>query len=271
MKRIRGLVALSVFTLAGALADDKEKTSMEQFQGICGAAQWQEVFHDPGTVGWQEKWFLDGDTATVENTPEGMVLTAGPDLKDNGDSMVLWTKPSFAGDILISYDYTRLDELTQNVCIIYIQATGKEEEPYTKDILEWASLRSRAQMPLYFRNMRALHVSYAVDRHDQPGEYVRARHYPVAPGGNFNRDTEIKETYFNTGLFKPGVTYRLTFAKRAGTLYFRVQGDGQDRLFQWDLAGWPPVVEGRVGLRQMPQRKSLYRDLRISVWREPGE
>jgi hypothetical protein len=271
MKRICGLAALSLLVLIGAMAEDKEMESMEHFRSICESAQWTEVFSDSGTAGWQEKWFLDGDTAKVENTPEGMVLTAGPDLKDNGDSMVLWTKESFAGDILISYDYTRLDELTQNVCILYIQATGKEEGPYTKDILEWANLRNRALMSHYFRNMRALHVSYAVDRHDQPGEYVRARQYPVPPGGNFNRDTEIKGTYFNTGLFKPGVTYRLTFAKQAGTMYFRVQGDGQDRLFQWDLAGFPPIVEGRVGLRQMPQRKSLYRNLRISIWQELGE
>jgi hypothetical protein len=53
---------------------------------------WRLAFADDGRGDWRANWFLDGDTATVENTPRGMILRAGPDIKDNGDSMVLWTR-----------------------------------------------------------------------------------------------------------------------------------------------------------------------------------
>jgi len=244
---------------------------MTTFTTICKDARWQAAFQDDGQGDWQAKWFLDGDTAKVENTPQGKVLTSGPDLKDNGDSMVFWTQDSFAGDIQISYDYTRLDELTSNVCILYFQATGVGEAPYVTDIREWANLRNRAQMSLYFRHMQALHISYAVNRFDVEGEYVRARRYPVPEKGNFNRDTELKGTYFDTKLFRPGTTYHFTIVKRGETMFFRVQGDDQDRLFQWDLSAFPPLLGGRIGLRQMPGRQSRYANVQVWTWQEPGK
>jgi hypothetical protein len=38
---------------------------------------WRLAFADDGSGDWREKWFLDGDTAFVENTPQGMILRAG--------------------------------------------------------------------------------------------------------------------------------------------------------------------------------------------------
>lgn len=138
---------------------------MNDFAKLTTAPAWREVLTDPCTEDWQTNWFLDGDTATVENTPDGMVLTAGPDVTDNGNSMVLWTRESFAGDIRIEYDYTRLDECERFVNILYIQAAGKGEAPYVKDIATWSQLRERPEMSRYFKSMDLLHISYAVNRH----------------------------------------------------------------------------------------------------------
>ncbi|MEX2607697.1 MAG: hypothetical protein WD708_10155 [Kiritimatiellia bacterium] len=39
---------------------------------------WREVFADDGWTNWEERWFRDGETSTLTNTPEGMVFTTGP-------------------------------------------------------------------------------------------------------------------------------------------------------------------------------------------------
>ena len=91
--------------------------------------------------------------------------------------MVLWTKQSFKGDLKIEYDYTRLDNETRCVNILYIQATGSGEEPYVKDITEWNELRRVPAMKMYFDHMHAYHISYAAWR----GDYIRGRRYlPLA-------------------------------------------------------------------------------------------
>jgi hypothetical protein len=250
----------------GAETNDSQ-SNMDEYLAIASSNKWQEKMADDGTQGdWKEKWILDSDVSSVKYTPEGMLLVSGPDHKDNGHSMVLWTKESYTGDLKVEYDFTRLDERPQGVNIIYIQATGKEEGEFTKDIMEWAHLRTRAKMPLYWKNMKLLHISYAVNIHGAEDEYIRARQYPVKPGGNFNKDTELKEAYFRTGLFKVGVPYRLTTIKRDGKMYFHVKGDGQEKVFDWDLANWPPLNEGRVGLRLMPARQSRFKDIKISLW-----
>lgn len=266
--KILGVVIWSLasyFSPIDALAETDDSEDMRMFKAVSGSPQWEEVFYDPGVADWEKNWFLDGEDSKVANTTNGMVLSASPD-----DHMVLWTRESFEGDIMISYNFTRFDEIHNKVCIGYIQATGKGEHPYTKDILEWAHLRKKAVMSSYYLNMNALHVSYAVDRHDSPEEYVRARQYPVPPAGRF-RNTMVGETFTNTGLFKPGVAYRLTFLKIDGILYFRVQGDARDRLMKWDLSDLPPIEEGRFGLRQMAGRQSRYSDFRISLHRKNGQ
>lgn len=226
--------------------------------------QWRLAFADDGTGDWREKWFLDGDTSKVENTPTGMVLQAGPDVKDNGDSMVLWTKESFAGDVKIEYEFTRLDRLAaEGVNIIYLKATGIGTPPYDKDIAAWANLRNRARMPLYFNFMNALHISYSVGSPLVEGEYIRARRYPAPVGVPFQAVTEIEGTHFGTGLFKPDVTYRLTVTSVGKRMTFDVFGDGREERFEWDTSKFPPLTEGRIGLRLMPCRVSRIRDFRV--------
>ena len=102
---------------------------------------WVESFRDAGRGDWQDGWFLDGRRATVENTSIGMILSAGPIPRDNGSHCVLWTKESFEGDVKIEFDYWRLDSIQKWVNILYIQATGTGEGPYSQDIAQWSHLR----------------------------------------------------------------------------------------------------------------------------------
>jgi len=71
---------------------------------------------------------------TVTNSPEGMTLTAGPEFKNDAHHTVLWTKDRFEGDLKVEYEYTRLNEASNCVTILYIQATGSGKGSYAKDI-----------------------------------------------------------------------------------------------------------------------------------------
>jgi len=120
-------------------------------------------------------------------------------------------------------------------------------------------------MKTYYDNMNLLHISLAAfeTRNGQTTDYIRARKYPVAPKANFNTTTEIPPAFFNTGLFLPGKTYKITVIKAGRKLYFSVTGDGVSKLFSWDTSGFPDVTEGRIGLRHMFGRTSVYRNFRV--------
>lgn len=123
---------------------------------------WQEVFSDPCAGDWRKLWFLDGEVGTVTTGPEGMALTAGPVFGNDAHHMVLWTKRSFEGDLRIDYEYTRTDNETRCVNILYIQATGSGAGPYARDITQCKKDRDlfmRVENPertghFHFRNPR---------------------------------------------------------------------------------------------------------------------
>ncbi len=102
----------------GLLRQGKEQKMNDHKQTKSHEGEWRLAFAGDGSGDWRAKWFLDGDTATVENTPQGMILRAGPDIKDNGDSMVLWTRDRFVGDVKIDYEFTRHDRAVEGVNII---------------------------------------------------------------------------------------------------------------------------------------------------------
>lgn len=238
------LLILALLTSLAAFADDTD---------------WQLVFADDGKGDWAKNWFLEGDKASVTNTPDGMVFTAGPVPREHASHAVLWTKASYVGDIRIEYDYTRLDDAYDlGVNILYIQATGLGTEEHPKDI--YLSTRSRAEpwMKYYFLYMHSLHISYATDR-----DYVSARRYPAPALGQFNQETKIQPVNNDVGMFEAGNTYHITATKRGQQLTFRVQGNGHDRTFAWDGSAFPPITEGRIGLRHMWTRSSRYENFKI--------
>ena len=237
------------------------------FETLNSSADWELAFSDPCTEDWQANWFLDGLEATVEHNQKGMNLQAGPERGEDAHHAVLWTKNSFSGDIKIQYNYTRTDNETVHVNILYIQATGIGTDPYHRDISQWNELRSVPKMSQYFRYMNALHISYAAfgnSNSDPSQDYVRARRYPVTEQVSF-ADMEIPPSYYNTGLFKPGITYRITVIKTGSRLFFEVAGAGQQQLYNWDLQDAEPVAEGRIGLRHMYTRSATYSEFKVWV------
>ena len=193
----------------------------------------------------------------------GMDYSSGNDSTDY-DHVVLWTKDIFQGDLRIEYDFTRLDNNDRNVCILYVQATGVGTEAFPTDIMEWADYRIMPKMSYYFKNMNALHISYAVNNDG----YIRARRYPILPNKSWN-DTEAAPLYSGQGYFETNETYHLTVIKKSSLLMLEVKGSEKRKLFGWDASDFAPITEGRVGLRQMYRRRSLYSNIKISLLLKP--
>ncbi len=217
---------------------------------------------------WQEHWTVDGYRAEIKSTPKGTLFCAGPIARDNGSHAVLWTKENFSGSIKIEFDYTRADDISRFVNIIYIQATGIGTPPFVEDIQAWDSLRTIPTMSKYFKNMNAYHISFAafgMDNEDAANDYVRARRYPVLPGGNFSKDTAIQPDYFQTGLFQPGVKYHITIIKKENHLVMQVSAEDTEKVFYWNTSTFPTIESGRVGVRHMYTRCAIYNNLIISV------
>ena len=244
---------------------DLDAMSNDELFAQLSALKWRQAFHDACTGDWQDDWFLDGQRATVRNTPIGMVLSAGPIPQDNASHCVLWTNASFAGDVKIEFDYWRLDTIQQYVNIIYIQATGTGDEPYVGDIAAWSHLREIPYMSTYFEHMQLLHVSFAAFGADvSEGDYVRARRYPVTPDRAFGELALLPDN-FDTGLFAPGEKHRFTIIKHGNALLMRVATVDKEMLFGWDTSAFGPITEGRIGLRHMWTRCSRYADFTVSV------
>jgi hypothetical protein len=192
-----------------------------------------------------------------------MKLTAGPEFKNDAHHMVLWTKESFEGDLKIEYDYTRLDAETRCVNILYVQATGSGLGPYSKDITEWNELRRIPAMRMYFNHMNTYHISYAAfPNNEDTTSYIRARRYKADESGLSGSD--LKPDYFPVGLFEMGVPHKITVIKRARELNIRVENSNQVYYCRMTNPDMPEILEGRIGLRHMYTRSSLYKNFRVS-------
>jgi len=254
-------------------AGELGKTRFEEMERV---HKWQESFFDEGTGDaetggwkdglWQKKWFLDGEIGSVDNEAQGMHLHAGPRWKDDAHHMVLWTKQEFAGDLKIEYDFTRTDmEDTGSVIIIYIQATGDGSAEFPEDITKWNAHRAVPTMGKYFHNMNLYHISYATGSPFMEGgaaDYVRARRY--MPDGDTLRGTELSPEYAGTGVFEPGVTYRITIIKQDREIAMKVAEPEKTKYFWFKNDKLPVVTHGRIGLRHMYTRSARYKDFRVS-------
>lgn len=228
------------------------------------AREWREVFHDPCTGDWRRFWFLDGEVGVVKTGPNGIDLTAGPEFKNDAHHMVLWTKREFSGDLKISYEYTRLDRETRCVNILFIQATGSGNGPYSRDIAEWSALRRAPAMRVYYDHMHTYHLSYAAyPNNSDETSYIRGRRYlPESDGLN---GTALRPDYFPSGLFETGIPHQISVIKADRELLMRVENEEQTAVFRMVNDSLPPISEGRVGLRHMFTRSARYRDFRISA------
>lgn len=251
--------------------EQDSKTRQEEDRAAfakAGKCEWRELFHDPCTGDWNDRWFLDGKVGNVETGPKGMELTAGPEFRNDAHHMVLWTRDSFEGDLKIEYEYTRLDDETRCVTILYIQATGSGQGPCAKDISAWNELRRVPSMKTYFNHMNTYHISYAAFPNDNDTtSYIRARRY--MPERNGLKGTNLEPDYFPTGLFSTGVPHKITVIKKARDLFMRVENSKQTLYCHMVNPEFPPVTEGRIGLRHMFTRSARYKDFKISIPAKP--
>lgn len=223
------------------------------------------LFNDDCKRDWQKKWSKDGLQAQVVNNSEGMSVYAGPNFANNADHVVMWTKQIFEGNIIIEYDFTRLDTATRSsVNIIYIQSQGSGKGEYKKDLFEWNDLRQVPAMNLYYDHTDTYHISYAAAGISDPrgDEYIRARRYMPETGQHL-KGTALQPEYFNSNLFKTDITYHLTIIKDNKLLLFNVKGDGREETFYFSADAFPPIESGRIGLRQMFTRNSRYANFKV--------
>lgn len=213
---------------------------------------WKLAFEDDCLGSWKDKWFLDGIKARVTNDQRGMTIDTAKGYA------VLWTDQEFQGDLRIEYDFRRVDSNDKGVNIIYIQAQGKGTGEFDRDIRRWSDKRQLAAMKNYFNNMDTYHISYAAF----PGNYIRGRRYLPARNKGL-KGTELEGTMKNTGLFKSGKQYHVTIIKREDELLMQIRGANETlacRLRNRDKAG---IHAGRIGLRLMPGRESLFSNIRV--------
>ncbi len=237
-----------------------------EFESLDTAA-WQEVMSETGAGDWRDNWFFDGLTAKVTKGENGMHFAAGPEEGNHADHAVLWTKESYTGDVRIDFLYTRTDEAIRNVNIIYVQATGSGKGEYAEDIMAWRQLREEPWMKNYFRTMNLYHISFAAfgTKNEDPEEdYIRARRYMPGVDAGLG-GTDLKPDYARTGLFLPGVTYRVTVIKQGRDLRMRVMDGDRAYYCHWRNESLPAVEEGRIGLRHMYARSARYQNFSISV------
>lgn len=262
--RINNLVC-TLLLLALSFGCKAQQTNTPEKDAFEKALQnnWLEVFSDSCTGDWTERWFLDGEIASVSNSELGMQLTAGPQFKNDAHHMVLWTKESFEGDLKIEFDYTRLDFETRCVNILYIQATGSGKEPYKKDITEWNGYREVPAMRMYFNHMNTYHISYAAfpNMGDERNSYIRARRY--MPEKNGLEGSNLKPDYYPEGLFAPGVPHKITVIKRERNIYMKIANAQQTYYCHFMNTELPVIEEGRVGLRLMFTRSSRFANFKI--------
>lgn len=194
-----------------------------------------------------------------------MELIAGPINRNDTHHAVLWTKQSFKGDVKIQYHYTRTDSEIVNVNILFIQATGIGTKEFTKDITQWNDYRKVPTMSKYWLNMNAIHISLAafpMVNENPENDYIRVRRYPAANSNEFKK-TEVDPAFNKTGLFKTGITYKMTWIKTNSKLFLQVEGTGVIKRYSWDLSNVEPITEGRIGLRHMFTRSSAYKNFKV--------
>jgi hypothetical protein len=240
-----------------------KEDSTKQFSAL-KEAEWEDVLYDPCTQDWTNSWSLDGLKATVKNGTNGMDFTAGPEALNDSHHAVLWTKQDFRGDLKIEYEYTRLDGEIKMVNIIYIQATGSGRNGFDEDISTWADKRTVPSMRTYFENMNTYHISYAAFgmKNTVPGkDYIRGRRY-MCRG---LKGTELDNEYENTGLFAPSVPHKITIIKRDRDIYMHIRNKQKEMLCHFRNTKFPPITEGKIGLRHMFTRGARYKDFKVSI------
>lgn len=86
-------LACSAANVGGASQEANEQRAQAiQFAQLQEALNWKEVLIDSGKDDWRQHWFLDGEKATLQNTDEGLIFSAGNTEWEPASHAVLWTR-----------------------------------------------------------------------------------------------------------------------------------------------------------------------------------
>jgi hypothetical protein len=247
-------------------AQNENRQSSAFFDQLTQSSSWKPVYKSKSNA-WGRHWFLDGKRGRVLATKNGFELHAGGEAFNDADHVVLWTKETYQYPVMIRFNYTRLDTVSQMVNILYLLASGEGSEAYPEDLRAWADKRTVPTMSLYHDHTNAYHISFAafdMKNTDPTQDYVRARRYlPELKGIT---GSMLKPDYAETGLFQTGRTYRITVVCADQNLMMEVTSldkDSPKHYFTWDTSQAPPLTSGRIGLRHMFTRSARYEDLII--------
>lgn len=231
----------------------------------------QVLFQDPMNEDWQANWFLDGKKAALEHREGGLYFAGGTVTKSDDPKeyhahhAVLWTKQPFDGDIRISFEYKPVDPDIYGNVLIYIQAQGLGVGPYAKDIHAWRELREIPAMDKYFNHMSLLSISLRNE--------LRCKRYPWNDVEKNISFAPLIEPMHDWPGMRRNQWYRIEIDKRLRSLTFRYYDlDSGEPLAEctWDTSKNPEqqrprfVEAGRIGLRHMSTKQSIYRDFKVS-------
>ncbi len=230
------------------------------------------LLNDSMLSDWQENWFLDGEKATLEHRPEGLYFAGGTVTKEqdpeeyHAHHALLWTKQEFEGDIRISYNWTQVDTSDYGAVLLYVQAQGIGVEPYAEDISKWSELRKISAMEKYFTNMNLISLSIR--------ENVRCKRYPWfdREGNMFQAGGLIDPMVEYDGEVITGRTYQIVVEKRNPMVSMTMTDTVTGKAIinhTWDTSKVDERVEpklvtkGRIGLRQMSTKQTIYKDFKV--------
>jgi hypothetical protein len=223
------------------------------------------IFCDSFKYGWEKQWMLDGEEATVVTDAGKLNFSAGPDSRNNAHHAVLWTKKVFQGDIRVDFDFIRNDTIPRMVNIIYLFAAGSGKAEFKEDISTWNQLRKIPAMQLYFNHMNLYHISFAafdVDNTKADSDYIRFRRY-LPETGNGIIGTEILPDYLRTRFFKPFEKHHICIIRKGNEVKMKVSAKNTEKVYAWNTSSLPPVLSGRIGLRLMASRASIFSNFKV--------
>jgi len=96
---------------------------------------------------------------------------------------------------------------------------------------------------------------------DNRVQYLRARRYLPNDAGLSGSD--LKPDYYPEGLFSSGVPHKIVVIKKARTIYMKISNTEQTYYCHFRNTDLPLIEEGRIGLRLMFTRSSLFKNFKI--------
>ncbi|HKL22885.1 MAG TPA: hypothetical protein VJ904_13845, partial [Tichowtungia sp.] len=259
-------------TAVQVLSPGERPTAVEPYneQKTSREAESNVLFEDPMDGDWQKNWFLDGKKTLLMNLDGGLYFSAGSVTKYddkveyNAHHAVLWTQQEFDGDIRVSFETKQVDQSDYGNVLIYLQAQGIGTPPYEEDISGWSELREVPAMNKYFTYMDLLSLSLRKE--------LRLRRYPLRSMDGSEKFSSLIGSMEDWHGMTRDKWFRFVIEKRKESYTFKSYDAETGELleeFTWDTSGQggkrdlPFVEKGRIGLRHMSTKKSIYKNFKV--------